>query len=70
MAELVKCWTFWKNEKEKRMFLVVDTDSAEVVVMEIKEYQQTEQRIFKHIPFTDWLYLTEEKNLLVQFTPR
>lgn len=72
MAELVKCWTHWKNEREKRIFLVVDSPINEqgvVVTMEVKQYGNEEERSFQRIAYTDWIVLTEEKKLLKEFIP-
>ena len=70
---LVQPWTMWHNKKERRIFLIVDipTHIADnVVLLEFKDYQQGEERIFKKIPFSDWITLTEEKKLLTPFIPK
>ena len=70
--ELVTCWTHWKNEKEKRIFLVVDIPAdvkGKVVTMEVKEYATGEERSFQHINYGDWVTITQEKKLLMEFVP-
>lgn len=64
-------WTHWANHSEKRLFLVVDvTDEGTVVIMEIKEYNGDEKRIFKHVISIDWMILTQDKQLLKPYTPK
>lgn len=71
--ELVKPWTLWKNEKSKRIFLVVDkpfTKADKVVLMEVKEYAPDEARIFNQIPFWDWEVMVDEKGQLKPYVPK
>lgn len=67
----IKTWTHWKNEKEKRLFLVVDIHHSEgvIVVMEVKYYKAEEERTFTHIPVATWDELIE-KETLQEYIPR
>ena len=68
----VKVWTHWKNEKEKRVFLVVDVHQMEkkVVLMEVKYYKPDDARNFIYMELEQWEELTETKKVLMEFIPR
>jgi hypothetical protein len=65
-------WTHWKNEKEKRIFLIIDRPMCEtdsVILMEVKYYAPGADRTFQRILFIDWVIMLEQKKL-VEFIPR
>ena len=74
---LVTPWQHWARinpaKKEKRLFIVVDVPHHElgtVVIMEVKDYQPGEPRIFQTLPYIDWIVMTEEKKQLTPYTPK
>ncbi|MCW3125265.1 MAG: hypothetical protein JWO03_923 [Bacteroidetes bacterium] len=71
--QIPRPWTHWANYKEKRIFLVVDRpveNEGDIVIMEVKEYDPDEKRIFKHIKPVDWMLLTQDGKQLKPYTPR
>jgi hypothetical protein len=70
---LVKNYTLWANKKEKRIFLVIDIPvniADTVVLLELKEYAEDEERNIRRFPFSDWVTLVEEKKLLTPYLPK
>jgi hypothetical protein len=69
----LKAWTHWKNEKQKRLFLVVDIPTEvdeSVVLMEIKFYPPGEKRKFTRVPKNEFLDMTENTKVLLPYVPK
>ena len=65
-------WTLWRNDIEKRIFLVVEIPNDvtdKVTMMEVKEYAEEEPRVFINCPYSDWVTLTDA-NKLKPFIPK
>ena len=72
-AEIVQQWTHWKNEKQHRLFLVVDVPTITfpgVVLMEVKFYKPEEKRKFIQLTQEQWVEHTETTKALLPHIPK
>jgi len=72
-AEIVQPWTHWKNEKQHRLFLVVDVPTIHfpgVVLMEVKFYKPEEERKFIKLTEEQWIEQTQTTKALLPHIPK
>ena len=72
-SEIVQPWTHWKNEKQHRLFLVVDVPTVNfpgVVLMEVKYYKPEEERKFIKLTEEQWVEQTETTKALLPHIPK
>jgi hypothetical protein len=65
-------YTHFKNEKERRIFLILEpprSETDDLVLMEVKFYPPGAERTFLKVNFATWQELVEEKKV-VEFIPR
>ena len=64
--KLVRCYSHYRDNKS-RLWLVVSvppTDAGKIVLLEVKRYRQGELNHVVHMPFIDFMIITEQKKML------